>query len=99
MHSTIFPYRMMDIFYLYLTLYHTILTINNPEKKKPFENNTGNGKQDSCQGTTCQAHVTLTLGLPEQMFQMAHVLMMENNCTNLYENPSKIVGVMVQTKI
>ena len=35
-------------------------------------------------GTTCQAHVTLTLGLPEQMFQMTHLLMMENNCAYLY---------------
>ena len=30
---------------------------------------------------------------------MAHLLMMENNCANLYWNPSKILGVKVQTKI
>ena len=53
---------------------------------------------DSCPGT-CRAHMTLTFGLPEQMFPMAHLLMMENNCANLYWNPSKIVGVMVPTKI
>ena len=40
----------------------------------------------------------LTLVLLEQMFQIANLLIMENNCANLYRNPSKIVGVMVQTK-
>ena len=38
-------------------------------------------KQDGSPGT-CQACVTL--GLPEQIFQVAHLLMMENNCANLY---------------
>ena len=46
-----------------------------------------------------QDRMTLTLGLPEQMFQLAYLLIMENNCAHLYWNPSKIVGVMVQTKI
>ena len=36
--------------------------------------------------------LTLTLGLHEQMCQMAHLIMMENNCANSYWNPSKIVG-------
>ena len=45
------------------------------------------------------SNVTLTLGLPEQMFQMAHLLLIENNCANSYWNPSKIVGVMIRTKI
>ena len=36
---------------------------------------------------------------PEQMFQMAHLLMMENKCANCYWNPSKIVRVLVQTKV
>ena len=51
--------------------------------------------------TTCWACVTLTLCLPEQMFQMAHLLMMENNYmyANVYCNPSEIVGVMVQSKL
>ena len=43
--------------------------------------------------------MTLTLGLPEQMFQMEYLLMVENNWANLYWNPSNIVGVMIQTKI
>ena len=54
---------------------------------------------DGCPGTTCRARVTLTLGIPEQMFQTAHLLMMENNCANLNWNPSKLVGVGVPTKI
>ena len=41
-------------------------------------------KTRGCPGTTCQADVTLTFGLPKQMFQMAHLLMTENNCANLY---------------
>ena len=41
----------------------------------------------------------MALGLPEQMFRMANLRIMENNCANLYWNPFKIVGVMVQTKI
>ena len=51
---------------------------------------------DGCPGT-CQARITLIL--PEQMFQMAHLLKMENSCANLYRNPSKMEGVMVSTKI
>ena len=42
-----------------------------------------NVKLEGCQGITCQAQATLTLGLPEQMIQMAY-LVMENNCANLY---------------
>ena len=38
------------------------------------------------------------LDLPEQIFQMANPLKMENNCANPYQNPSKIVGIMVQQK-
>ena len=49
-------------------------------------------KLEWCPGT-CQAHITLTLGLPEKMFQMAPLLKVENNCANLYWNPSKTVGV------
>ena len=41
-------------------------------------------QQDGCPGTTCLAHMTLTFGLAEQMFQMAHLLMMENNHANLH---------------
>ena len=50
------------------------------------------------QGTTCGVRVTLTFGLPKQMFQMTHLLMMKNDCANLYSNPSKIAGVMLGTK-
>ena len=38
-------------------------------------------KLKGCPGTKCGAHTTLTL--LEQMFQMAHLLMTENNCANL----------------
>ena len=42
-------------------------------------------KQDGCP-ETCQACVAFTLDLPEQMFQMAHLLMMvmENIGANSY---------------
>ena len=30
------------------------------------------------------SNVTLELGLPEQMFQMAHQHVMENSCVNLF---------------
>ena len=39
---------------------------------------------EGCPGTTCRARMTLTLGLPEHMFQIAHLFMMENSCANLY---------------
>ena len=45
---------------------------------------------EGCPGTTCQARATLILGLPEQMSQVAYLLMMENNQANL--------GVMVRQK-
>ena len=42
--------------------------------------------------------VTLTLGLPERMFQMAHLHQMENNCVIiLLKSIHKIVEVTVQT--
>ena len=41
--------------------------------------------------------VTLTLCLPEQMFQMAHLHIMVNNCVKLFWNPSTIIEVMVLT--
>ena len=41
--------------------------------------------------------VTLTLDLPEGMFQMAHLHVMENNCVKLAWNQSTIIEVMVQT--
>ena len=41
--------------------------------------------------------VTLTLGLPEPKFKMAHLYVMENNRVKLFWNPSAIVEVMVQT--
>ena len=41
--------------------------------------------------------VTLTLDLPQQMFQMAHPIMMENNCAKLYWKPLVNVGVMLWT--
>ena len=40
-----------------------------------------------CPGTKCKAHMCplpLTLSLSEQMFQKAHLLMMENDYANLY---------------
>ena len=43
--------------------------------------------------------MTLTLGLPERMFSMAHLHMMENNFVKLFWNPSTIVEVMVQTNL
>ena len=43
-----------------------------------------NPKPDGCPGATCRARVTLTFGVAKQMFQMAHLLMMEYNCANLY---------------
>ena len=42
-------------------------------------------------------NVTLTLGLPEQMFQMAHLHVMVNNCVKLFSNPSTNVDVMIKT--
>ena len=47
-------------------------------------------KLDGCPRTTRWAHMTLILGLPEQMFQMANLVLMENNCVNLYWNPTKL---------
>ena len=44
----------------------------------------------------CPSSVTLNLGLPEQMFQMAH-LHVKDNCVKLFLNPSTIVEVMVRT--
>ena len=43
--------------------------------------------------------MTLTLGLSEWMFQMAHLHMMENNRVKLFWNPSTIVEIMVQTHL
>ena len=61
------------------------------DQKKPtcLTNNWYTGpltcRQEGCPGTTCGAHLTLTSELSEQMFQMAHLLMMENNnYANLY---------------
>ena len=39
--------------------------------------------------------VTLTMGLPERMFQMAHLHVMENHCVKLIWNLSTSVKVMV----
>ena len=33
------------------------------------------------------------MDLTEYMFEMAHLLMIDNNCTTLYRNPSVNVGV------
>ena len=41
----------------------------------------------------------MTYDLPEWNLEMARPLMMENNFPNLFWNPYKIVGIMVQTKI
>ena len=41
--------------------------------------------------------VTLTLGLPEQIFQMAHLHEMENSGVKFFCNPSTIVEVMAWT--
>ena len=40
--------------------------------------------------------VTLTFNLPEQMFQMALLLLKDNNCTTLFWNPCINVQVMTQ---
>ena len=37
----------------------------------------------------------LTLGLPDRMFQMVHLHMIEKNCIKLFRNSSSIVEVMV----
>ena len=57
--------------------------------------------------TVCPGHVkskwpwplTLILSLPEQMFQMANLLMMENNCAKFILKAIQVVGVIVRTKI
>ena len=54
-------------------------------------------KLESCPGKTRLAHITLTLGLPEQMFQMAHLHMTGSHGVKLFFNPSKIVQVTVWT--
>ena len=41
--------------------------------------------------------VTLTFNLPEQMFQMAFLLLKENNCAKLFWNPCINVQVMART--
>ena len=41
--------------------------------------------------------MTLTFNLPEKMFQMALLLLKENNCATLFWNPCINVGVMAQT--
>ena len=41
--------------------------------------------------------MTLTLGLPEQMFQMAHLHVKENYCVKLFSSPSTTVEVIVGT--
>ena len=41
--------------------------------------------------------VTLTINLSKQMFQMALLLLKNNNCANLFLNPCIIVQVMVRT--
>ena len=75
----------------------------------PFPENSSEGlssanpsymKLEGCPGTACQVcmTLTLTLGQPEPMFQMAHSLM-KNNCANLYRTRFKIEGVKVWTKI
>ena len=43
--------------------------------------------------------MTLPFDLSEWNLQTAHLIMMENNCANLYRNLSKIAGVMVCTRI
>ena len=43
------------------------------------------------------SRVTLTLNLPEQIFQMALLLLKENNCAKLFWNPCIIVEVMART--
>ena len=52
--------------------------------------------------STCNLDLlTLTLDLPEQLCQMAHLFMMENNnyCVTLFRNPFPIVEVMVLTNL
>ena len=39
-------------------------------------------------------NVALILNLLEQMFQMAHLTVMEVNCAKLFWNPSTVVEVM-----
>ena len=39
------------------------------------------------------------MGIPEQMFQTAHLQMMENNCVNFFLNPSTITEVMIRTNV
>ena len=41
--------------------------------------------------------VTLTFNLPEQIFQMAFLLVKENKCAKLFSNPRINVEVMAQT--
>ena len=43
--------------------------------------------------------VTLIFNLPEQMFQMALLLLKENNCAKLFWNPCINVQVMAQSKL
>ena len=40
----------------------------------------------------------MTLDLSKQMFEMAHLLKMKNNCGKLYWNPSVNAGIMIQTR-
>ena len=40
--------------------------------------------------------LSVTLGLPEGIFQMALLHVMENNCVKLFSNPSTIVEVMAE---
>ena len=46
---------------------------------------------------TWPSSVTLTFNLPEQMFQIALLLPRENNCVQLFWNPSTNVQVMART--
>ena len=55
-------------------------------------------KLEGCSGTTRRARMALTFYLTELNLQMAHLLLMENNCANFCLNPPKIAGVMVRTK-
>ena len=43
--------------------------------------------------------VTLTFNLPEQMFQMAFLLLEENNCAKLFWNPCSNVQVMARINL
>ena len=54
---------------------------------------------DMVQTKNLPSSVTLTLGLPEQMFKMAHLHMMDNNCVKSFWNPSTIVEVIVRTNL